>query len=480
MTINQQMTPNKDTVLFVSGLRDGTVEAFEQYNKKAKQKLKILLAVDQNKPKRAQKIKEKYKNSPVEIFNCNFRSRVRVKKALAPYVERIIAVTAQSEDRIPDLKKVIPHLPYINTPTIESLDWATDKVIMRRMIDAHDKKLTPKFIIAKTASFDVIEKVGKRLSYPVVVKPAGLGGSKLVSMCYHEDELQHVLKKTFRSLQRAYREQNGRGAPQVIIEQVMEGDMYSIDGYVDSKGKVTLLPATHVKTGKEIGFDDFFGYRQLTPTLLNKDSIKGANAATIETIKALGLRSTTIHCELFKTEKGWKIIELGPRMGGFRELLYGLSYGIPHIMNDVLIRMGQSPIVPKKRLGYAVYMKFYARNEGVLTDISGSTKIRKLDSFVSMVIEKGVGDEVQFAKHGDGPIVKLVLFNSDRSGLLADIRRAEQGLVLETKPTHVFRKQLQETADAFMQPIEDVEFKSKKVAKKFKELFEDTFDQNQR
>ena len=50
--------------------------------------------------------------------------------------------------------------------------------------------------------------------------------------------------------------------------------------------------------------------------------------------------------------------------------------------------------------------------------------------------------------------------------------------MFETKPTRVFRKQLEETADALLQPIEDVELRSKKVAKKVKEILEDTFDQS--
>lgn len=462
-------TAQKDTVLFISDLRDGTVEAFARYNKTAETKLKILLAVDQNKPKKAARIRAEFAKQPVEIISCNFRSRVRIKKTLAPYLDKIVAVTAQSEDRIPELKQVIPHLPYLNTPTVDSLDWATDKILMRRMIDAHDSSLTPKFIIAKDASYEIIERVGKRIGYPVVVKPAGLAGSRLVSMCYHEEELQHVLKKTFRKLHKAYKDHNGRGEPQVIIEQVMEGIMYSIDGYVDDRGKVTLLPPVHIKTGKEIGFDDFFGYRQLTPTQLSKESIEGINTATIETVKALALRSTTIHCELFKTEKGWKIIELAPRMGGYRDVLYELSYGVNHIMNDVLVRMGVPPVVPKKLLGYAVYMKFYAKEEGIVSNVAGTAKIKKLESYVKVKVDKKPGEEVHFARHGDGPVVKMVLFNKSRSGLLADIRRAEQNIVIEVTPAHVLRKQLQETADAFLQPFEEVELMSKKAAKRVKD-----------
>lgn len=474
----KNITDDRNVILFVGGLLDGTLDYLKAYNKKSKQSFEPLIIADQNKVKALKELRTKYEKDNVSILACNLRSKRKIKQTLAPYINKIVAVTVHTENRIPDFKKVIPHLPYLNAPTVASLDWASDKILMRRMIDAHDSSLAPKFLIAEEASLDVIERVGKRIGYPVVVKPAGLAGSKLVSMCYHEDELQHVLKKTFRKLHKAYREHYGRGEPQIIVEKVMEGIMYSVDGYVDAKGKVTLLHPVHVKTGKEIGFDDFFGYRQMTPTQLNKKSIEGAFHATKETVKALCLRSTTIHCELFKTEDGWKIIEIGPRMGGYRDTLYRLSYGIDHIMNDVLNKIGLPLIIPKKRLGYATYMKFYAKEEGIITNITGTPAVKRLSSFVEMIVEKKIGDEAPYAKNGGGPVVKLVLSNPERSGLLADIRRVEQNLNIETKPSHVFRKQLEDTADAILQPIEDVELLSKKAAKKLREILEDTFDPN--
>ena len=469
MTTKHEPIAERDAVLYVGDLRSGTIEEIAEYNKTASKKLKILLAIDKYKIKKARTLRKKYERTDVEVFSCNFRSPVQTRKDLQPYADRILAISAADESRIPYLKSVIPHVPYIGTPTPESLDWSTDKILMRKMIEAHDPSLTPRFLIAEEASVEVIERVGKRIGYPVIVKPAGLAGSKLVSMCYHEEELQHVLKRTFRKLQKAYDKYEGRGEPQVIVEQALEGALYSVDGYVNSKGQTTLLQPVHVKTGKEIGFDDFFGYRQMTPTLLNKDSINGAHEATRQTIKALGLRSTTVHCELFRTEQGWKIIELGPRMGGFRDVLYRLSYDIPHIVNDVLIRADMKPIVSKKSIATTAYMKFYAEEEGIFMKLSGIAAVKKLESFVSVDVDREIGDELNYAKNGGHVVVKLVLSHADRSSLLADIRRAEQAIIIETRPTHVLRKQIQETADALLQPIEDVEFKGKKAAKKVKD-----------
>ena len=41
------------------------------------------------------------------------------------------------------------------------------------------------------------------------------------------------------------------------------------------------------------------------------------------------------HFQLMKIDDEWKVIEIGARMGGFRNLLHKLSCDIEHSLNDV-------------------------------------------------------------------------------------------------------------------------------------------------
>ncbi len=229
-------------------------------------------------------------------------------------------------------------------------------------------------------------------------------------------------------------EENGRTAtPRVLVEQFMDGEMYSVDAYVNSKGVAYFCPFVHIKTGRAIGFDDFFGYQQITPTLLKKTSIEAAEAVAIEAIKALGLRASTAHIELMRTEDGWKVIEIGPRIGGFRRDLYQLSYDINHAMNDILVRIPRKPIIPKKVQGYSAAMKFFPKREGILTGLTGIMKVQELASFKKVNINKKIGDKCLFAKNGGVSICNIILFNESRSELLADIRRIESMLEIKTE-----------------------------------------------
>ncbi|NCO05374.1 MAG: hypothetical protein GW939_04505, partial [Candidatus Magasanikbacteria bacterium] len=187
-----------------------------------------------------------------------------------------------------------------------------------------------------------------------------------------------------------------------------------------------------VKTGRSIGFDDFFGYQQMTPTLLNKESLEGAYAVTEKAIHAVGLRSSSAHVELMKTEQGWKVIELGPRLGGFRNDLYELAYGIDLTANDINIRIPEKISIPKTVIGHAIASKFFAKEEGYIKSITGIKKAQELKSFKSIVINKQVGDKATFAKNGGKSVFNITLFNKDRSELLADVRRLEQLIKIET------------------------------------------------
>lgn len=417
----------KDIVLFVGKMYSHMAQAIREYEKQTKKTFRIAILKDEKT------MKGKNAASYADLMiTCDTSSPISIQKALMPYEHELLAVTCRGEDQIPLFSTIIPYVPYIKTPTSESLVWATDKIFMRRRLYTYNKKITPSYILVSDISASSIEKVEKKVGYPLIVKPSGLAASRLVTICYHRQELEKVLAKVFKKIKQVYKETGGNGEPKVLVEQFMEGEMYSVDAYVTSRGKVSFCPMVHIKTGRAIGFDDFFGYQQITPTLLKKESIAAAEDVARQAVHALALRSTTAHIELMKTENGWKIIELGARIGGFRHMMYEFSYGINHTMNDILIRIPEKPIINKKIKGYTAAMKFFAKKEGRMTKLSGIKRIQELESFKKIYLNKKVGDLCTFAKNGGSSVFNIILFNKERSKLLADIRRMEQMVDIQT------------------------------------------------
>jgi hypothetical protein len=71
----------------------------------------------------------------------------------------------------------------------------------------------------------------------------------------------------------------------------------------------------------------------------------------------------------------------------------------------------------------------------VLTKLSGIKKATELKRFKNIKVNKKIGDRCLFAKNGGLSVFNIILFNTDRPKLLADIRRLEQMVSIETELT---------------------------------------------
>jgi hypothetical protein len=421
---------NKNIIAYVMGLPEGGIQSIRRYERETKQKFRVMLIWDTQAP--VKKIAEDFPN--VDIFlNIDFNKTGAIAEALAPYQNDMRAITCRAESYISRFMMVIPHVPYLRTPTTESLGWATDKLEMRRRFAILAKRFTPKYAVVKENTKAERNRVIQKIKFPMIVKPTNLAQSLLVTVCYHEDELKRALTLLQRTIDRIYAENGRIEAPRIIVEEFMEGDMYSVDAYVNSRGVVYFCPMVRVITGHNKGHDDFFNYLHMTPTNLKSASIERAREAAEAGIHALGLRNTTAHVELMKVDDAWKLIEIGPRVGGFRDKLHRLSCDIDHSLNDILIRFPRKPIIPKKCKGFAATLKWYPKNEGRLVRLKGIKKIQEVKSFHSIAVSKKIGDRCRFAKNGGKAVFTVTLYNQERSKLLADIRRIEQFIDIQVE-----------------------------------------------
>lgn len=421
------MDTQKNVVVYVNNLPVSAVESVRKYEKLNKSKLRILLLRDSRSKRKT------IDHGSDILVECDFSNPSKIAEALLPYQDQLAAITCRSESNIAKFIKVIPHVPYLRTPSTESLIWATDKFEMRRRFRLFDPKHTPRFTRVKDSTKKERDRVIDKVKFPMIIKPASLAGSALVSICYHEEELEKTLRSTFRKLRKTYETDGRSEMPKLMAEEYMEGDMYSIDAYVNSRGQIFYCPLVKVITGQNIGHDDFYNYLRITPTKLNKDSVDKAKQRVEMGVKALSLSSTTVHVELIRYDNDWRIIEIGPRVGGFRHILHKLSCDIDHSLNDLLIRFPRKPIIPKKCKGYAATLRYYAATEGRIERMTGIKMIKDLSSYHSVQVKLKIGERAQFAKNGGKGVFDLTMYNNDRSKLLADIRRVEKLVEIKIK-----------------------------------------------
>lgn len=420
----------KDIVVFVMSVPAGAIEQLRKYEKDLGFPIRVMLLSD-SRVKSAGKV-ESTKGVDLAV-TCDFSKPEKIVAALLPYQSHLLAITCRSEQSMARFIAVLPYVPYLRTPSTESLKWASDKYEMRKRFNAYDKKITPVFSLVSRNSTTERERVIKKIGFPMIIKPTNLAGSLFVTICYHEEELEKTLRTLFRKIKKAYEADGRLEEPKVIAEAYMDGDLYSIDSYVDSRGHVHHCPLVKQVTAKQQGHDDFYNYLQITPSGLKPETVSRAQSVAESGIHALGLRSTIAHTELMKLDDEWKIVEIGARMGGFRQLLHGLSCDINHTLNDILIRIPKKPIIPKKCKGFACAMKWYVAKEGVIAEMKGIKRVEQLESFHSISIHKKVGDRAKFARNGGRSVFNLFMYNNDRSKLLADIRRVEKMVEIKVK-----------------------------------------------
>jgi biotin carboxylase len=419
----------KDIILTINVVEPALVRAVNLLSEELGYPLKGLVLVDKSYADHAARPKD-YTDVFEEII-CDFNDIDELQQVLKPYLDRLLAATCRYEEAIQPFSKVIPFLPYIYTPIPESLHWSTEKPLMRDRLRNYDPDLVPKYTYLEEVNLPDLDKKMSKFDYPVVIKPSGLSESLLVTPCYSFQELSHQLDKTFKVIHEVYDRDRYPGKPAVLVEEMMEGEMYSVDAYVMHNGKTHFLPPVRVITGHQAGKVGFYGHELRLPSMISEEDEQGAFKTTAMAIHALNLRSTTIHIELYKTQSGWKVIEIAARIGGNREIIYREAYGLEHFKNDLLIRMGKTPKISRHKIKDTAVLRFYADTEGTIKAIRGIEDAGNLSSVFSVSANAHLGDQAKHSTNGGKFVVKAFLSNADKDQLEKDIKSVRELICIE-------------------------------------------------
>ncbi|MCA9351940.1 ATP-grasp domain-containing protein [Patescibacteria group bacterium] len=419
--MSQTRTPKY--VVYVGSISERSLENLETYIKQQNKNWHIMILQEETVAK-----------TPYSV-SLNFNSDDAIHNWVDIYGKDILCVTARGERNIPLLQRLIPFLPpHVLTPSVASLKKSTEKTEMRKAFRKYNPKITPRFKIIKDLETIDAGTIMVNMDFPVIVKPSGLASSLLVQAAHYPEELESILRKIKKKITSVYKNQKGRGVPSILVEEIIEGDIYSIDAYTDNQGVTFFTPFVKYKTSAQKGFDDFFLYERIIPARLSKEKRESGKQIAQEGIKALGLRNTTTHIELVYSEDGWKIIEIGPRIGGNREMMYELCFGLNHNINDLLIRIPKrKPVLKEKRVGYISTIQFFPRDEGYISKVEGLKRAKNLASFYELKQKLKKGDKSLHAKNGGTFVAQITLFNKHKAQFIEDKRKLEKMVHIETK-----------------------------------------------
>ena len=418
---------NKNIVLFVGDIPNRHMELIEELEKEINLNFKIVIIIDNNAKLQ---LSFEYQKKVFKIIRCNSNNKKEISKKINFIKKDVLMIFYIYESDADFYCKVLKNIKLKNNPTIESIKKSTDKMKMRKAFYKYDPNMIPKFMLTK--SKNDLELISKKIGFPCILKPAHLSKSRLVTVSRNKDELRKNLDNTFNVIGKVYKKWKIKPEPLVLAEEMMIGKMYSMDACIDSKQKIYFTPIVDLITARDIGIDDFHHYARILPSDLNNNDIKKARSIAKKGIIALGLKNSVAHIELIKTKKGWKIVEIGSRMGGYRNKMLKISYGIEYFKNYFLIRLNKKPVFKNKLIAYSTVLEFFPEKEGYLKSIKGIRKIRKLASFSEMKINSKIGDFVGFAKNGYLNILYVLLGNKNKEIFYKDLKIVEDSIKIET------------------------------------------------
>ncbi len=367
---------------------------------------------------------------PLWIVPCAYDDDKKIGAALAPFRQQIAGVICRGDKQVQHLRRVLPFLPP-NVPVSSdgALASSVNKRLMRADFAQHYPEITPQFIEVHDDLAPTVARVEEKLGYPVIVKPANLASSILIQSCHNRAQLQAALKNIFAEIVRIYKAEGRRNQPQVIVEEYLEGDFYSIDAYIRNAGEVRYLPPVAYVPAKQLGIDDFFLYKRFVPTKLSALEVEAANETVAKAIASVGLVHSAAHVELVLTKHGWRVIELGPRLGRFRHTMYKQAYGIDHSLNDTLLHLGELPHIGTPRLiAYCSAYSIYPHQEGVLREITGLDLLYGNPAVSYLRVMAQPGDYCRFAKNGGHALAEFVVNSPDKQAYDELIRNIEHNI----------------------------------------------------
>lgn len=303
---------------------------------------------------------------------------------------------------------------HLAVPTLEAVLAATDKVVMRQKFHQFDPSITPAH--REVDSWKDIEAFVQEYGFPVMLKPANLVKSLLISKSENEAQLRENFAYMQEHIQEIYdKEYVSNRQPRVLIEEFMTGQSYSVEGFADGSGQVVTAEPVDLVFGRDRGEDDNYNYSRKLPSILPLDEQVQLQEVARKGIQALGLTNSPAHVELIYGKNGPRIVEIGARTGGYRGRMYEYSRGVDLYQAQIQVAQGQLPeLQPTKEEFVAVY-EIFPQQDGLFHSLEGWEKLRDIPGIRYQSIKHANGERVGKAQDGFRAVAVVIVHTPDKT-----------------------------------------------------------------
>jgi biotin carboxylase len=325
---------------------------------------------------------------------------------------------------------------YLDLPglPVAAGEACTDKYLMRSLFAKAPEKISPAF--DQVDSENDVREFANAHSFPIILKPANLAKSLLVTKSSTLEELLANYRRSSELLQTTYKKYAPHRQPKMIIEEFLEGSIHSVDAFIDTTGTPHVLEqVVDYQTGYDIGYDDNFHYSRLLPSALSAEDQAALRHCAEVGIKALGMANSAAHVEVIMTKDGPRIVEIGARNGGYRERMHALANGIDIIGAAIDVAQGQAPRIASTKNEPCAVLELFPKTPGIYRGITNDETLRQLPSLVYLSVKAKEGAYIGKAADGHKMAAIVILHNENQEAFNQDLAYINANVAVVTEPS---------------------------------------------
>jgi biotin carboxylase len=302
---------------------------------------------------------------------------------------------------------------------------ARDKLIMRTMLQAGGCR-TPHF--RRFTLADDPAQIAQNVSFPCVVKPLALSGSRGVIRADNPAELAAAITR----LGHILRKLSPEADQPFLVEDYIPGVEVALEGMLDD-GKLHLLALFDKPDPLEGPFFEETIY--VTPSRLPDAVQEDILAATAQAAQALGLRAGPVHAELRVNEQGAWLVEMAGRsIGGLCSQT--LRFGVDASLEELILRqaagMGLGDTARQKNASGVMMIPI--TEGGLLRGYSGVDEAEAVELIESVEITAPLNNTVTPLPEGESYLGFIFARGETAVAVEAALREAHKRLHFEITP----------------------------------------------
>ena len=293
------------------------------------------------------------------------------------------------------------NLPYYATPKM--LSMATNKIDFKDTCKEYGIPVPNTYLIGR----EITEDVYASINYPVFVKPLDASGSRGAGVCNNKEELDYQFADAL----------SYSPTKNAIIEDYITGREFLLD-YIAVDGEFRLLSVFDRYMCSDRGSAINYSNISMCPSRAIDNYLENINDRVINMFKALGFTNGLIFLQGHSNGDKITFYEMGCRLGGsFYNLekkcvdldpvdmtvRYALSGKMLNNINDV------SESVAKFEKYAFVCNYLLVGDDETIAEIKGIEEIEKLPSYVTHIIQRGVGTHYRKDRTVDKPVICVYL-----------------------------------------------------------------------